>query len=188
MKAGVLGFFLCYVVLPVAFYGGYGLFSRHPVGLLPLGYYVLLVFSLIRCSRMPGFSRHFYGLALAIVLLHLACLLVALGAPESGYSGLKERALTGLLFCIPGVYAAACLAGASLAWEQSLFFQALLQLSGPAYMLVHWNTPFLNQANWSFLPLLAAFFGQGLHACWLGVRRLGEPQPAPLNEVGFSPA
>ena len=188
MKAGIIAFFLCYLALPPAFYGGIGLLEHKAVGLLPLLYYGLLVFALARCSRLPGPSRHFYRLALAVVGVHLLFLGV-MNLPEvpSSYRT-KELALAGLLLCIPGVYAIACLAGATLAWERRLFLHSLLQMAGPGYMLVHWNTPSLNQSSWSFLPLIFAFFGQGAHACWLGLGRIRPPQAPISNEVGFSPA
>ncbi len=191
MKVGILAFLLCYVTLPVAFFCGSGLLAPTPVGVVPLLYYALLVFGLLRLSRLPSPARYMYRLALLVVALHLAFLLALAVVSRSGahWDRTREICIVGLLFSIGGVYVVACLAGAVLAWGRGLRGHAALQLLGPAYLSSCYflPSPLSNSPAGTALGILA-FFGQGGHACWLGLGLLSQQAPPPSHDIGLNPA
>ena len=190
MKTGVIAFSLCYLTLPVALYCGFALLSGQLLGIIPLLYYVLLTFALVRCSRLPSPARYLYRLALGIVGAHLICLAVCLLRFESLHGNrVKDLALSGLLLSIAGVYVVSCLAGAVLAWGRGLKGHAALQLLGPAYLSSCYFLPgpLSNSSAGSVLAILA-FFGQGLHAGWLSLGLLNTDVPAPTSDIGLNPA
>jgi len=187
MKTGIIAFSLCYLTLPVAFYCGFALLGAQPLGIIPVLYYALLIFALLRCSRLPSPARYLYRLALGFVGAHLMCLAVCLLSSYGERA--KDLALSGLLLCVAGVYVVACLAGAVLAWGRGLKGHAALQLLGPAYLSSCYFLPGpLSNSSAGFGLAILAFFGQGLHACWLGLGLLNTDVPAPTSDIGLNPA
>lgn len=181
MKRSAVAFFCCYPLLPVAFFCGMGLLDGRPIGLVALLYYGLLLASLWACRRLGGWASAWYSLAVAITLVHLIGVSGFLLNQHWKLASSLEDVLFGIVFLtIPGVFLAACLAGAALAFSQKRQAEAIVQLAAP-FML---GTGVL----FGSVPMVIAFFGQGLHALSLSLRFLDQGNPAQdLNDIGFTP-
>lgn len=183
MKRWMIGFFLCYPLLPLGFFAGICLFQGSPVAILIAPYYALLLASLFHLARLPRLPGLFYKGALLAVFAHLFALAVQIGGPLLFQTGDPKYALEILLLAIFGVYVMASWAGAALAASRGNYVGMGLQLLAPA---VSFLASQHHVGNWGSLLMILSFGSQGLHALFLGLASVEAVEPEKA-EPGFTP-
>lgn len=185
MKRWIIGFFVCYPLLPVGLFAGISLFQGSPLAILIVPYYALLLGSLFHLSRQPGVVGLCYKGALFGVFLHLLSLAGVFGREFlSINSWTEDQAFKGLFLGIFLVYVAASGAGAAMAAGRGRSFVAFLQLLAPAVTLLATQ---INLGNWGGLLTIVSFGGQGVQALLLGLATLETTQPEKA-EPGLTPS
>ncbi|MBS2038282.1 hypothetical protein JST97_25080 [bacterium] len=175
-----VAFFFCYPILPVAFYCGMGLLDGRPYGIFSFLYYILLLGSLWKSRRCGGWPAVWYTLAYALTWIHLLGVAgLLLGQDRTLPPGVNDLLFGLMLLTIPGVFVAACLAGAALAFRQNRPAEAIMQLGAPLLMA--------SSVVLGSVPILLGFFGQGLHALSLSIRMRASAGNEELSTIGFSP-
>lgn len=183
MKRWMIGFFLCYPLLPLGLFAGISLFQGSPLAILIAPYYALLLASLFHLARLPRLPGLFYKGALLAVFVHLSALAVQIGAPLLGQMREPKYALEVLLLAILGVYVLASWAGAALAASRGKHVAVALQLLAPVVSV------FASQSDlgdWGSFLVILSFGSQGLQALFLGLAGV-EPAQAEKPEPGFTP-
>lgn len=134
MKKWAVGLFLCYPLLPLAFWLGLALFDAKLYGVLALPYYALLLASTWNLGKLEGWSGRFYLLAFAITCLHIcgAALMLLKIVPDPSEA---KNVLIGLMMVsILAVYVAATWAASALAYRLKSWPEMLLQLLAPVFL------------------------------------------------------
>lgn len=185
MKRSALALFLCYPLLPVAIVCAMGFAAGHPMALVTIAYYCLLVWGLWGCAQKGGWPGIFYRLALATVVAHVLLLIFALFPDRLAWPVLV-RDLSGLVLwlTVPGVYLWTSLAGAALARRLHRPVEAVLQFIAPILTLL---SLLAGEHGLSFLVI--SFLGQGAHAFKLFHEedKLGRQEQANAD-IGLSPS
>lgn len=176
----MVGLFLCYPLLPVAFYCGFGMLDGRLYGLCAPLYYLLLLSSLWGCRRFGGWVAGWYTLAFAVTWLHIFGVAgTLLNLRWEAPLAIREWLFGCTLMTVPGVFLCNCCAGAAMAFRQKRPMEALLQMGAPFLMLTF---PLVGSVSF-----LVSFAAQGLHALMLANRMTREFCSEDLNGIGFSP-
>ena len=180
MRRAAVGLFICYPLLPFAFFCGLGLFDGRAYGMLAVLYYMLLLSSLWGCRRFGGMVGFWYMLAFAITWGHMAGVgAVLLGKFWKVPYNAQDSFFGLILLSILGVYLAASCAGSALAFRQNRPIQGLAQLVSPGLLLA--------SCAFGGLGLILVFGGQAMHALWLSFLLVNQNEEEDLRTIGFSP-
>lgn len=175
-------FFLCYLLLPVAFACGFGLLQHHPVGLVAILYYAVLLVSTWNLRRLGGWVGRFYLLAFAIVGLHLSAVGAMLVCSQwyNSWEG-PSWLFTVVLLSIAGVWLAATWAATAMALRLQRPLEAFFQLTSPLLLA-------LCSASTTGPAFALVLLGaQAVHALILNYR-LDQPSQPLAPQVGLSPS